>query len=117
MKIDVSLTKNEAIHGTLEFLLSSLVIVLSTAVLFSLQQCETFGRPQKSVNSIFFASAVLYYTNETCWTIHDHQNCTKHGRPDTNYLKWRWKPDNGQLPIFDPQQFPEIVLGKSMAHC
>ncbi|KAJ9147413.1 hypothetical protein P3X46_029578 [Hevea brasiliensis] len=56
-----------------------------------------------------------YYTNTTCWAIHEHQNCMKYGRPDTEFMKWRWKPDECELPVFDPAEFLEIVRGKSMA--
>ncbi|XP_072970715.1 protein trichome birefringence-like 19 [Typha angustifolia] len=56
-----------------------------------------------------------YYTNETCWAIHEHQNCMKFGRPDTDFIKWRWKPDECELPIFNPAQFLELVRGKSLA--
>ncbi|XP_077223148.1 protein trichome birefringence-like 19 [Tasmannia lanceolata] len=56
-----------------------------------------------------------YYTNVTCWAIHEHQNCMKYGRPDTEFMKWRWKPDECELPLFNPAQFLEIVRGKSMA--
>ncbi|KAI4352310.1 hypothetical protein L6164_006574 [Bauhinia variegata] len=56
-----------------------------------------------------------YYSNTTCWAIHEYQNCMKFGRPDTEFLKWRWKPNGCELPIFDPFQFLEIVRGKSMA--
>ncbi|KAF8399208.1 hypothetical protein HHK36_015073 [Tetracentron sinense] len=56
-----------------------------------------------------------YYTNTTCWAIHDHQNCMKYGRPDTEFMKWRWKPDDCELPIFNPAHFLELVRGKSMA--
>ncbi|KAF8399209.1 hypothetical protein HHK36_015074 [Tetracentron sinense] len=56
-----------------------------------------------------------YYTNTTCWAIHDHQNCMKYGRPDSEFMKWRWKPDDCELPIFNPAQFLELVRGKSMA--
>lgn len=31
-----------------------------------------------------------YYTNTTCWAIHEHQNCMKYGRPDIDFLKWRY---------------------------
>ncbi|ESQ41568.1 hypothetical protein EUTSA_v10015268mg [Eutrema salsugineum] len=55
-----------------------------------------------------------YYTNTTCWAIHEHQNCMKYGRPDTGFMKWRWKPDSCDLPIFDPQEFLEMVRGKAM---
>ncbi|KAK0585107.1 hypothetical protein LWI29_023528 [Acer saccharum] len=56
-----------------------------------------------------------YYTNTTCWAIHENQNCRKYGRPDTEFMKWRWKPDGCDLPIFNPAQFLEIVRGKSLA--
>ncbi|ONK70223.1 uncharacterized protein A4U43_C05F31530 [Asparagus officinalis] len=39
----------------------------------------------------------------------------KYGRPDNEFMKWRWKPDQCELPIFNPAQFLEIVRGKSMA--
>ncbi|PIA63378.1 hypothetical protein AQUCO_00201012v1 [Aquilegia coerulea] len=56
-----------------------------------------------------------YYTNEKCTAIPDRQNCMKYGRPDTDFMKWRWKPDDCELPIFDPSQFLELVRGKSLA--
>lgn len=30
-------------------------------------------------------------------------------------MKWRWKPDGCDLPIFNPYQFLEIVRDKSLA--
>ncbi|KAH0699171.1 hypothetical protein KY290_013985 [Solanum tuberosum] len=39
----------------------------------------------------------------------------KYGRPDTDFLKWKWKPDRCELPIFDAHQFLEFVRGKSLA--
>lgn len=56
-----------------------------------------------------------YYTNTSCWAIHEHQNCMKYGRPDSEFMKWRWKPDECELPLFNPRQFFEIVRGKSLA--
>ncbi|KAL1557002.1 protein trichome birefringence-like 19 [Salvia divinorum] len=56
-----------------------------------------------------------YYTNETCDAIQEHQNCMKFGRPDTGYLKWRWKPDACELPLFEPDRFLELMRGKSLA--
>lgn len=56
-----------------------------------------------------------YYTNTTCWAIHDHQNCMRYGRPDTDFMKWRWKPDGCELPVFNPSQFLELMRGKSLA--
>ncbi|OMO98807.1 hypothetical protein CCACVL1_04062 [Corchorus capsularis] len=56
-----------------------------------------------------------YYTNQTCPLIIDQHNCLKNGRPDTEFMKWRWKPNDCELPLFDATHFLEIVRGKSMA--
>lgn len=56
-----------------------------------------------------------YYTNRTCWAIHEHQNCMKYGRPDTDFLKWKWKPDGCEMQVLNPFQFLDIVRGKSLA--
>nr|XP_043631836.1 protein trichome birefringence-like 19 [Erigeron canadensis] len=57
----------------------------------------------------------IYYTNETKCIIDDRQNCMKYGRPDTDFIKWRWQPDKCDLPEFDAVEFLEIVRGKSLA--
>ncbi|KAL8546161.1 hypothetical protein ACS0TY_006039 [Phlomoides rotata] len=56
-----------------------------------------------------------YYTNRTCWAIHEHQNCMKYGRPDTEFMKWKWKPEGCDLQLFNPYQFLDIVRGKKLA--
>ncbi|KAK6913452.1 Trichome birefringence-like, N-terminal domain [Dillenia turbinata] len=56
-----------------------------------------------------------YYTNETCYAIQYHQNCMRNGRPDSDFLKWKWKPYECELPDFDGIQFLEILRGKSLA--
>jgi hypothetical protein len=55
------------------------------------------------------------YTNETCSFIQEHQNCMFYGRPDLEFLKWRWKPDGCDLPRFDPYRFLEVVTDKTIA--
>lgn len=55
------------------------------------------------------------YTNATCYTIQEHQNCVKYGRPDMDFLKWRWKPEGCELPRFDPAWFLEVTRGKELA--
>ncbi|KAK4284295.1 hypothetical protein QN277_001149 [Acacia crassicarpa] len=97
----------------------------SSAVLFN-----TNVQNNTAANSILFPSSrncdifrgkwvpnpkAPYYTNTSCWAIHEHQNCMKYGRPDTEFMKWRWKPNDCELPIFDPFQFLEIMRNKSMA--
>ncbi|CAJ1946805.1 unnamed protein product [Sphenostylis stenocarpa] len=56
-----------------------------------------------------------YYTNSSCPFIPDGKNCFKHGRKDTDFLNWRWKPEQCELPRFDPKTFLNIVRGKKMA--
>ncbi|CAE6204212.1 unnamed protein product [Arabidopsis arenosa] len=54
------------------------------------------------------------YTNFSCPTITDSKNCLKHGRPNTDFLFWRWKPEGCELPRFNPKAFLDLVRGKKM---
>ncbi|PSS13799.1 Protein trichome birefringence-like [Actinidia chinensis var. chinensis] len=54
------------------------------------------------------------YTNTSGCGIEDGVSCIKFGR-DTEYTKWRWKPDGCELPVFNPTRFLELVRGKAMA--
>ncbi|XP_074562683.1 protein trichome birefringence-like 19 [Curcuma longa] len=56
-----------------------------------------------------------YYTNASCGMIQEHQNCAKYGRPDAEFLRWRWRPDGCELPRFDPRWFLELVRGTAVA--
>ncbi|KAI6700389.1 hypothetical protein NL676_014713 [Syzygium grande] len=64
---------------------------------------------------VYRPDATAYYTNQTCHAISDQQNCMKFGRPDTEFLKWRWEPDGCELPPFNASEFMEMVRGKSIA--
>uniref|UniRef100_A0A5B7CG53 Putative Trichome birefringence-like 22 n=1 Tax=Davidia involucrata TaxID=16924 RepID=A0A5B7CG53_DAVIN len=55
------------------------------------------------------------YTNLSCGTIPESKNCFKNGREDEDFVNWRWKPDECELPKFDPKTFLGIVRGKQMA--
>lgn len=55
------------------------------------------------------------YTNESCPLIEGHQNCMRNGRPDLDYLYWRWNPHECQLPPFDAQRFLELMRNKTWA--
>lgn len=56
-----------------------------------------------------------YYDNETCPFILNQVNCLTSGRPDREFMKLRWKPDECELPLFDATQFMRLVRGKSLA--
>ncbi|KAI4321309.1 hypothetical protein MLD38_034708 [Melastoma candidum] len=60
-------------------------------------------------------NGATYYTNSSCTAITDQLNCFKFGRPDFDFLNWRWIPYGCDLPKIDAQAFLEFVRGKSMA--
>ncbi|XP_050382531.1 protein trichome birefringence-like 19 [Argentina anserina] len=68
-----------------------------------------------SGNWVPYPDGPAYYTNETCNLIIPNQNCMKLGRSDSEFMKWRWKPDGCELPLFDAAEFLEIFRGKSLA--
>ncbi|KAJ1405937.1 PMR5 N-terminal domain [Sesbania bispinosa] len=55
------------------------------------------------------------YTNESCNLIEAHQNCLKNGRPDREFLYWKWVPRDCELPQFDPQKFLNMMRNKVWA--
>uniref|UniRef100_A0A0E0PVJ5 Uncharacterized protein n=1 Tax=Oryza rufipogon TaxID=4529 RepID=A0A0E0PVJ5_ORYRU len=55
------------------------------------------------------------YNGTSCATIKDGQNCMAHGRPDTGYLHWRWRPRRCDLPAFSPEAFLGWLRGKHLA--
>uniref|UniRef100_A0A1J3D1X0 Protein trichome birefringence-like 24 n=1 Tax=Noccaea caerulescens TaxID=107243 RepID=A0A1J3D1X0_NOCCA len=56
------------------------------------------------------------YTNSSCGKLIDgHQNCITNGRPDLDFLYWKWKPHDCLLPRFDPRRFLGLMRNKSWA--
>ncbi|KAL6505556.1 hypothetical protein OROHE_022935 [Orobanche hederae] len=55
------------------------------------------------------------YNGTTCDTIKTGQNCMVYGRPDKDYLHWKWKPKNCELPMFDPKTFLKLLENKHVA--
>ncbi|KAK9110045.1 hypothetical protein Sjap_018105 [Stephania japonica] len=65
--------------------------------------------------SWFYDSSGPLYTNNTCPSITQTQNCQGNGRPDKDYENWRWKPSRCDLPRFDAKKFFELMRGKTLA--
>lgn len=107
------------------FLLTTIPLYLRNSPLSPLHALEIYINGSRSAEiehkcNVFRGDWVLssegpYYTNETECEIDERQNCMKFGRPDTEFMKWRWKPDECELPLFDAAQFLELVTGKTMA--
>lgn len=53
------------------------------------------------------------YTNASCPFIEAPQNCMTNGRPDTDYLYWRWKPHDCDIASFDASKFLDVMRNKS----
>ncbi|CAI8617374.1 unnamed protein product [Vicia faba] len=55
------------------------------------------------------------YNDTTCGMMKEGRNCIKHGRPDSDYLYWRWKPSECYLPRFEPHTFLQLISNKHIA--
>lgn len=53
------------------------------------------------------------YNNNSCPFIEQPQNCMSNGRPDSDYLYWRWNPLDCKLAKFDPERFLDSMRNKS----
>ncbi|KAK4415332.1 protein trichome birefringence-like 5 [Sesamum alatum] len=54
------------------------------------------------------------YRPGSCPYVDEAFDCLSNGRPDSGYLKWRWKPDNCDLPRFNATDFLERLRGKRL---
>ncbi|KDP45792.1 hypothetical protein JCGZ_17399 [Jatropha curcas] len=55
-----------------------------------------------------------HYQSSNCPIIDPQFNCQSYGRPDSDYLKYRWQPLNCELPRFNGVQFLERMEGKTI---
>lgn len=47
---------------------------------------------------VYNSSAEPLYTDESCPYIDRQFSCMKNGRPETDYLRWEWQPDDCTIP-------------------
>lgn len=75
---------------------------------------------QSSSSCSLFSGSWVYdknyplYQPLSCPVVEAQFNCQGFGRPDTEYLKYRWQPANCNLPRFDGLNFLEKMKGKSV---
>ncbi|KAM1055684.1 hypothetical protein ACFX13_029885 [Malus domestica] len=56
----------------------------------------------------------MYQSSECPLIIDPEFNCQMYGRPDSDYLKYRWRPLNCELPRFDGAEFLLKMKGKTV---
>lgn len=54
------------------------------------------------------------YGTGSCPFIDEAYSCRENGREDTEYMKWRWKPWDCELPRFNATDFLERLRGKRL---
>ncbi|KAH0450439.1 hypothetical protein IEQ34_021131 [Dendrobium chrysotoxum] len=54
------------------------------------------------------------YAPGSCPYVDEAFSCQENGRRDVDYLKWRWKPDDCELPRFNASDFLERLRGKRL---
>ncbi|XP_047149062.1 protein PMR5-like [Vigna umbellata] len=75
----------------------------------------------QSTFSLFVGAWVLdetetypLYHSSSCPIIDPEFNCQMYGRPDSGYLRYRWKPLNRELPRFNGVEFLLKMKGKTV---
>ncbi|KAM1150955.1 hypothetical protein ACFX13_032142 [Malus domestica] len=54
------------------------------------------------------------YTNVSCPLIDEGFNCQANGRKDKDYMKWRWQPQDCDIPRFNATKMLELMRGKRL---
>ncbi|KAK4429812.1 protein trichome birefringence-like 2 [Sesamum alatum] len=55
-----------------------------------------------------------YYPTGSCPYIDRDFECRLNGRPDDEFVKWRWQPDDCDIPRFNAMDFLERLRGKKL---
>ncbi|PSS32695.1 Protein trichome birefringence-like [Actinidia chinensis var. chinensis] len=63
---------------------------------------------------VFNSSFKPLYSDRTCPYLDRQFSCVKNGRPDSDYLRWEWQPDDCILPRFSPTIALEKLRGKRL---
>ncbi|KAK6140396.1 hypothetical protein DH2020_025866 [Rehmannia glutinosa] len=91
--------------------LASLYVVLYTGL------CSAYVK-QKGCNVYegkwVYDESYPLFNSKKCPFIRKEFDCIKYGRSDDQYLKYRWQPNDCDLPRFDGVEFMRILKGKKV---
>ncbi|KAK6163022.1 hypothetical protein DH2020_002863 [Rehmannia glutinosa] len=92
-------------------ILASLYVVLYTGL------CSAYVK-QKGCNVYegkwVYDESYPLFNSRKCPFIRKEFDCIKYGRSDDQYLKYRWQPNDCDLPRFDGVEFMRILKGKKV---
>ncbi|KAJ0239976.1 PMR5 N-terminal domain-containing protein [Hirschfeldia incana] len=103
---------------------SSGVVAVMLMMLVALNQLESatandsLSSNKSSCNiyrgSWVYDNAYPLYDSNSCPFIERQFNCKSNGRPDRDYLKYRWQPSGCNIPRFNGLDFLERLKGKKL---
>ncbi|KAF3644987.1 Protein trichome birefringence-like 45 [Capsicum annuum] len=79
-------------------------------LLANLTSCQLF------MGSWVYDETYPLYQSSSCPIIDSQFNCQMYGRPDIDYLKYRWKPANCHIPRFNGLDFLVRMRGKTVMY-
>ncbi|XP_020426063.1 protein trichome birefringence-like 6 [Prunus persica] len=56
------------------------------------------------------------YTNRSCPFIFEGFDCQGNGRSDKDYMRWRWQPQDCDIPRFNAKKMLELLRGKRLLY-
>ncbi|KAL5983547.1 hypothetical protein ACLOJK_017634 [Asimina triloba] len=59
-----------------------------------------------------FDESYPLYSHRSCPLIDEGFNCQANGRLDRDYMKWRWQPNDCDIPRFNASNMLELIRGK-----
>ncbi|RAL54927.1 hypothetical protein DM860_013623 [Cuscuta australis] len=115
-----------ASHGFVHFLLCPFLVTFIHIVHLFLAASSTKGRVPFAIGrgeegcDVYTGRWVRdeesrpLYEESDCPYLLPQQTCAAHGRPDKDYLYWKWKPHGCSLPSFNATLMLEALRGKRM---
>ncbi|CAN0913900.1 Protein trichome birefringence-like 43 [Linum grandiflorum] len=101
------------------FILTTAVVLLSPlpaqGTLSNNEQCDLYaGKWVAPVAGESAPPPPPFYEVSECPFIEKEFDCVKNGRPDREYLRYRWEPSSCELPSFNGEDFLSKLRGKKM---